>query len=190
MDLCQQMTIQEGPFTLSKDNKLIKFSKNIEIIMDYLRLDPNNKKVMTKIISRMEKYAQDDYVKLQKIMTEINSFYDELMYQGAFDLQRDTSVSLVNLLKVAGFSINNNFETLLERLICYIETENEYLDVPLFVLVNVDSYFNDDEIKDLYDYMILNNIKLIVINSNLPKRDVEIEGVKRYIIDRDLCELY
>ena len=87
-------------------------------------------------------------------------------------------------------SIQNNFETLLEEIICYIDTINEYLDVKLFILVNLNCYLTDEELCQLYEFAIMKNVRMLIINSrHCTSEMIEMDGVRRYIIDEDLCEI-
>ena len=69
-DIALQIQKADGKTILSKDNKPISISSNVEFITDYVFFDLNQKTLLTKILSYLEKRALDSnhYSKQQELL--------------------------------------------------------------------------------------------------------------------------
>ena len=74
----------------------------------------------------------------------------------------------------------------LERLVRYMRIVERLLKKKLFVFVNLRSYLSNQQIDELIKEATYQEIQLLLIETCA--RDC-IEGVTRYIIDKDGCEI-
>ena len=77
-------------------------------------------------------------------------------------------------------------ENFLERLVRYMRIVERLLKKKLFVFVNLRSYLSNQQIDELIKEATYQEIQLLLIETCA--RDC-IEGVTRYIIDKDGCEI-
>ena len=78
-------------------------------------------------------------------------------------------------------------ESLLEHLIRYIKLVVKLLGVKLIIFVNLRSYLSDRQFMGLIQEIKYQEIKALFIEN---QEKACMEGVMRYSIDRDGCEIY
>lgn len=190
-ELYSQIDGFEGKFILSKDNKEIQINKNIDLIMDFFTINPNSKKLNSKLIAYLCEIVKEDYEKKEKIIRDLNIFFDDLLYEGEFDLNRDENIKLEDLLKLGNFYFDYQEKDSLDKLISYIGVVRKYLRINLFILINARKYFLEEELNNFIEICKLKDFNILFIESvreDFEKFDLDSE--KSYIIDKDLCELY
>ncbi len=89
----------------------------------------------------------------------------------------------LKLLEVKYEVLEENF---LERLVRYMRIVERLVKKKLFVLVNLRSYLSDQQIDELIKEATYQEVQLLLMETCA--RDC-IEGVTRYIIDKDGCEI-
>lgn len=94
----------------------------------------------------------------------------------------DTDLS--SLMKSISVEIDDDADSLLEKMMQYIKLMNQICGVEIFVIPNLKVYFSTEDIIQLYEVAMYNKIYLIVIESF---QTLHVEGEKGWIIDKDLC---
>ena len=61
------------------------------------------------------------------------------------------------------------------------------MDTKLFIFVNLREFFSDEEVIQIYNKILLNKTKFIILQSRLIKSSDYREF--QYIIDEDICEI-
>lgn len=56
-----------------------------------------------------------------------------------------------------------------------------------FFIVNLDSFFTKEELKDLKEYICYNDIVIVCLQNNIFEENLEDENIK--IIDKDLDDI-
>ena len=186
-DICRQVDGFEGETVLSNNEKQIDFAKNAEIIDSYLTFTINRKNLLTKIVSSLEKEAVSEsmYIKSAEIINNIEQYMISLCESFACDLEY-SKISIPNLLKMAGITIRDEYNSMLERIIDYMELVREFDRDKLFLFVNLKTYFSDEEILPFYETVIGHGFNVFLIESTMSDL---IEYERRTIIDKDLCEI-
>ncbi|WP_176686345.1 type II-A CRISPR-associated protein Csn2, partial [Peptoniphilus sp. oral taxon 386] len=77
-ELNEQINGNIGKFIMSEDDREILISKNVDIIIDFLNTNPNNKKVINRLLSELTENAKIEYEKLNIIINQLNIFFDDL----------------------------------------------------------------------------------------------------------------
>ena len=91
------------------------------------------------------------------------------------------------LFKAVDLKYEDSGEDFLERLVKYIKILVDLLSVKLFVFINARCFMNDEQIKKLCEEIKYIEIKGLFIENS---EKACVEGVERYIIDKDRCEIY
>ncbi len=79
-----------------------------------------------------------------------------------------------------------DYASLGEKLIDYMELAVEYLQKKLFVFVNLRSYISDREAQLFLDTVRQHKYHIILVESH---ESIKLKGEKRYIIDAAYCEI-
>lgn len=186
-DIKKQLENLDGEAVLSINNEPVGFYKNAEMITDILSFELNNRKILTKILSAMEKCSLEDvyYEETQKMMSQIEAYINELCLNFEADIICE-NISFQHLLKAAGISVADDYERLIDRIYAYMELIREFEGDRLFIFVNLGSFVEQKELQEFADTVIGHSYKVLLIDSCDFKR---LQNENRLIIDSDLCEI-
>ena len=187
-ELRRQATGEEGGFVISEGEKEYDVSKCVEIIADPLNVNINEKKILTKLYSELEKiaYGEELFVLTQETLCNLQRYFSELEQVSPYILHIGESVQMLNLFKALEVQMEDYAENYLERIDQYIKIVTELLKKKLLVMINIRSYLDDEQLKQLMSNAAYNEINSLLIESVQRKL---IDGLSRYIIDFDGCEI-
>lgn len=187
MDLYDQINGLEGRAILSDNDKPIRIAKNIEVLDRFVPFSLNRKPLINKIASELEKKTVNPevYPDTLEILSRIEKYLFDISMGMTGDLLFET-VNIASLIKASGVSLCEEYDSLGEKLIDYFELVSEYDNCKLFVLLNIRSYLDDEEMEAFVDTVCRQGYMVILIE---PVEHTVIKGIKRYIIDKDLCEI-
>ncbi len=186
--LRSQVDGQEGRFVLS-DGKEISLSKYAEMIANPLDVNVNDRKVLNKLYAVLSELAfgEELYLETQKILAELRTYFLKLEHASDYFLETDQEIDVVAVFKAAGIKVQNCADDFMENLCQYIALTASLLRKKLVILVNIRSYINDDQLRQLIKNVRYKEIALFFIENMERKLP---EGVFRYIIDGDQCEIF
>ena len=178
---------EDTQIVLSENNRIIKLSSNIEIISSIIPFDINSKKLLGKIAKIMEQEAlnEDNYANTQALLSEVEKYLYELSFVLPCDIYPST-LSVQALVKMAGVRIQDDSETDIERMINYMSLVRDLVGNQLFVYINVMTYFGKADLEMFVDMVKRKGMRCLLIEASEYDK---IEGVKRVIIDEDLCRI-
>ena len=178
----------DGQFVLSNKNKELDISKNIEIILNPLTIDINDKKILGKIYGELHTLANDEtmYLKTREVMGILQQYFYELEQNYNTTLVIEGDIELKELLKAMNVRIEEQSLDYFERFIQYIKLQAEVLKKKLIILVNIRSYLSHKQLEQLFQYTKYNEIPILMIESI--QRDFTNE-TNKFIIDIDKCEI-
>ena len=110
-------------------------------------------------------------------------------YDLAFDLALDIefhSITAEALIKATGVSLKEEYESLAEKVIDYMEMVNTLERRKLYILVNFRSYVSDEEMIYFIDTVLRRELNVLIIEST--ERSI-LKGELRYLVDESLCEI-
>ncbi|HHX79074.1 MAG TPA: type II-A CRISPR-associated protein Csn2, partial [Acholeplasmataceae bacterium] len=156
LDIYEQIEGKNGELILSDNNKEIKFSKNVEIVNDYININLNDKRILNKLynvlkIKTLEEY--DNYSKISEIITE---YIQELLYDEELDLVQINNIDPVDIFKSVSINIDDSSKCVIEKFLDYINLSETFMNTKLFVFINFKDFFTDEEIIQIYNRLILN----------------------------------
>lgn len=187
-ELLNQSSGKEGNFVLSDGNKEILLSKSVEIIVDPLSVNINDKKIISKVYSELLEIANDEsmFLRTREVIGILQQYFMDLEYNYGTTLMMDDDIELQGLFKILGIKVESENLTLLEKLTQYIALQRNLLNKKLIIFVNLRSYLTTNQLDDLFEYAKYNEINLLLIESF--QRDFT-KTTKKYIIDIDQCEI-
>ena len=105
-DLVTGLDGMEINMILSRDNKEIKISSNVELITSYIPFEVNTKRMLSSLLSVLEKEAVNEqhFEQTQELLAEIERYMDDLSFYLPADLEY--KINVAGLLKMAAPRLN------------------------------------------------------------------------------------
>ena len=186
-DLNGQFDGDDGLFVFSRDGKLFSADKCGTIVLDLFHFDLNDKKLLTLLYKRLELIAFGEKITLfNELTAKTVEFLEELSFGAPFALDY-AEPQPIDYLKVAGVKFEKHYESLEEKLICYINACIELKKCEFFVFINVKSVLSDERLKQLYLHCRNEQVGLLLVEDW--KRRPLLNEEKAIIITEDLCEI-
>ena len=172
-------------FTDNESNEINIINK-INIIIDYFNIDFNSKKILSLINKKINSsISVNDKDNLSKLYNKIKKIYIPILNDMNLNIDINNDFDLDLIIKLLNVSIKNK-DNILDNLFLLIDIEHELNMNKLLVFVNLKQYLNEQELIELYKYLLYNNIVVLLIDSQAYGISNEYE--KKIIIDNDLEE--
>ncbi len=187
IDINDQIQGKEGKAVVSNNDIPLDMGKYVEFITQFVPFDINKRGLLSKISATAERLAvEPDYY--EATMTEIANLEKYLWsitenMEGAFAFPK---LNIGNVIKSTGIEIEDDYNSLGEKIIDYMELVRAYDRDKLFVFVNMCSYIDRNECTYLMDTIIRKGFHVIMIENC--EREI-CSGEIRYIVDKDYCEI-
>ena len=176
----------EELFTFSQDFKPFDFNKRGFFISNAIDLDFQNKKLVNKINSLMQKTAVNECGEdLASIQTLLINLFDKLNKMYDFEYDSNFEIDYSSILKLLQFNIDTSSHDLPQLLISYIILLNKYLKFDLFVLHSLCDFFYNNALEGIYETLSLIHINILILSSLKPRHISKFEEI--HILDPDLC---
>ena len=176
----------EKLFTFSQDFKPFDFNKRGFFISNAIDLDFQNKKLVNKINSLMQKTAVNECSEdLASIQTLLINLFDKLNKIYDFEYDSNFEIDYLSILKLFQFNIDTSSHDLPQLLISYIILLNKYLKFDLFVLHSLYDFFDNNELEGIYETLSLSHINILILSSSKPRHISKFKEI--HILDPDLC---
>lgn len=183
--LVGQKNGSDGTFYFSEGNKVLKFDKVSDVLIDYFSISINSRKILSSLYSEMEAIANEDIERKVRINAEIISVLDSIVTSvGESEVSYNLDFKWTDVFKIYNVEFEELFDSLAEKLISYVRLVSRFTDIKLLFLVNARAYFSQEELNSIYE--IANYCKTSIVLLE-PCENVNRGLEKRFIIDRDLC---
>lgn len=186
-DLKMQWKGVDGKAVLSKDNEPMEISKNLELIIDCINFEINQKTLLTKMLSALERTGKSlEYIeKSQKLLAEIERYIYDISFSYDMEIQCD-KISISQILKSAGIRIVLAYDKLTEILYSYMQLVREFDGEKVFVFVNLRSFVKQEDLQYFADTVLAHGYTTLFFDNHIyPKLSRE----NRLVVDADLCEI-
>lgn len=187
VDMKETMEGNEEGIVLSSDNRVIDFTKNAELLTDFIQFDLNQKALLSKITASIDKISESDgfYNSSQQLLAQIENHIMGMTIDLPCDLVCE-KLSMQSVIKAMGISLVDDYSCLEEKLLAYMDLVRDFLGKKLFIFVNVRGFIPYNNLQKLVDTALLREHELLFIDNVVyPKLKQE----ERLIIDEDLCEI-
>lgn len=187
VELCAQVDGEIGGFELFDQMNLIKFESIADIIIDYVNLEINSKKALSKLYKELVQIAVSDehYMQTEKLMLTIKTTLERLIFESDILLKYE-EVELEDIFKGANLSFDLGQESLLEKLVAYTDTMAKYCGKRMFFFVNLFAYCSVAQIIELIKHCNYINVNILFIEPVVPANSL---GLVKNIIDDDLVQI-
>ena len=188
-ELYHQVQGGEGRFILSNGAKVMEIKKQVEMIFSPFLLNIEDKKFYTEIYKQLQRFSvgEEMFAETKEIESMLQRYMLSLLDCMPYELGLGEELDFISFLKSMGIKIRSDIEALEDRLIEYMELVTVILKKNIFVLVNLKTYFSEQEIEKIYDSLLPKKIFLIDIERQ--KLGYHFPCERDIIIDADLCEL-
>ncbi|MBD5531140.1 MAG: type II-A CRISPR-associated protein Csn2 [Lachnospiraceae bacterium] len=186
-DLKEQWEGMDGKAVLSENNEPVEIRKNLELVIDCIDFEINQKTLLTKVLSVLEKVGRsEDYIdKTQQLLADIERYIYDISFDFDVEIQCD-KMSIAQILKSVGISIVSGYDKLTEVLYSYMQLVREFDGDKVFAFVNLRSFVKVDELQDFADTVLAHGYRVLLLDNHAyPSLTME----KRLIVDADLCEI-
>ena len=177
----------EGEFSFLRDGKEIAAEKEGTIVCDLFHFDLNEKKVVNLLIKKLSELSREGTA--QYALSEINGMIERyligLFSALPFSLTHD-ELTAEDLFK-SGVRFEKAYDTLLEKIVCFMNAMVALKGCKFFVFVNLKSVLGDDELRDLYHHCALEKVGLLLLECGKLRPFLPEERV--VLITEDLCEI-
>lgn len=185
-DMDAQLAGGKGQAVLSQDSRILPFDRQAEIIDSFLHFQLGRKPLLTRLTSRLETLAmeEENYLRTAQFTGELEQYIMEL----SLDLPCDVYCSKMNfggILRAVGVEIVDDHENDLERLLDYMELTRELEHERLFILVNLRSYYSDEEVEAFFASVLSHEFLILPVDS---VSRAQLSNEQRVTVDDDLCE--
>lgn len=133
----------------------------------------------------MQKLAMDEehYYQTSELITLLESYLLDLSVELTVNIEL-SKITWENTIKAVGVEFADNYDSLAEKILDYMELVREYDSERIFITLNLWSYISDNEMNKFVNDVVVRGYKLLMLeNTEYPIIDHE----KRYIIDADKC---
>lgn len=186
-DLKMQWEGMNGKAVLSRDDKPVEISKNLELIIDCVNFEINQKTLLTKMLSALERTGKssDHIEESRKLLAEIERYIYDLSFNYDIEIQCD-KISISQILKSAGIRVVSGDDKLTEILYSYMQLVREFDGEKIFVFVNLRSFVKLEDLQDFADTVLAHGYTTLLFENRIyPKLSRE----NRLVVDADLCEI-
>lgn len=187
-DLKESVSGNESYFKIIENLEEKDLSKVSAFITDVFDININESKIINKIYNLLieESNGSELYDQKIKFENEINKFIEELIFKLDYDLTYD-HIDYNNIFKGVNLHTEDNFQGLMEKLLEYIDISYKLLDKKIFFILNLNCYFNSNELEELKRYLCYNNVVVVLLQNRLDLEIQKSENIK--IIDSDLDDI-
>ena len=186
-DLNNQFEGVTGSFAFSRDGQALSPEKSGTMVTNIFNLDLNDKKILNLLYKRLESIALSENVSLfNELNAKTISFIAELSYNVPFALDYE-ELQPIDYFKAASVSLEKAYESLEEKIVCYINALIELKKCEFFVFVNLKSVLNDEKLALIYSHCQKEQVGLLLLESS--KARPLINNERAIIITDDLCEI-
>ena len=186
-DLDGQVEGREGMFVFALDGQIVPAVKYGAMISDLFHFDLNDKKLLALLYKRLESVAFGEKIALYNELTaKAVAFLENVSFSVPFALEYDEPQPS-DYLKTSGLKFAKGYDTLEEKIVCYINALIELRQCEFFIFVNLKSVVSDEKIEQIYAHCRAEQVGILLIEDGKRRKLLSCE--KAVIITEDLCEI-
>lgn len=185
-DFHKQLEGEEGGFTLSADNKILRLDKEAVLVLNPFNLEINSRKALTGLYNELGKLGmnEENYLKTCRLKGELAEYAYDLLSQVDYALEFQDDFCLQNLFKALEVQFEVGGRDFLEQIVTYMDVGCKFQKVKLLAFANLKTYLTDDELRELYEEAFYRKLHLMLFENSVGK---ELEDEVISIVDGDLC---
>ncbi|MCR4567659.1 MAG: type II-A CRISPR-associated protein Csn2 [Pseudobutyrivibrio sp.] len=184
-DLTCETSGGEGEWILSDNENEYNLAKLADVIINPFAISCNDRKILSAIYKELHVISEQLYPEqLAEANSKMINYIDSILVDVPYALEYEPIVDIEGIFKLYDVKFEDEFSSILDRLVIYIKTVSQVLRKKVFFFVNLKSYLDDEEIEMLYKEASYSKSSLIMIESSDSNK---LEAEKKLLIDSDLC---
>ena len=185
-NIAEQAGGAHGKFVLSISDKPVELSRYVDVTTQFTPFEVNRKSLLTKLHTALEQEAlrAENYMKTSELLSELEAYIHNLAEDFPFEVECK-KVAIGPILRAFGPEIDMSSKSPLEKIFNYMELVREFERDKLFVMINMRTFFSDEDMEIFSQTACLHDFKVLLLESTSFSR---LKNIKRYTIDEDLCE--
>ena len=187
LDLVEQFDGKDGKFVFSQEGKIVSADKYGALVSNLFNFDLNDKKVLSLLHKRIESISYGEKVILfNELSAKTVEFLEEIAFCVPFSLDYNEPQP-IDFFKMVGVKFEKQYDSLEEKIVCYINALIELKKCEFFIFVNLKSVLSDEKLKNIYAHCLSEQVGLLLVED--AKRRPLLSQEKAIIITEDLCEI-
>lgn len=185
-NLAEQCEGGQGKAVLSISDKPLEFSRYADISLQFAPFVLNRKALLTKLVSSLEQRSlmADLYEETSALLQKLEIYMGKLAEDLPFDIDCK-KLAIGPVIKALSPEIEETDMDVIEKVFSYMELVRALDHDRLFIMINMRSYFSNEEMERFVESACLHDFKLLLVESTSRE---SLKNTKRYTIDADLCE--
>lgn len=165
-ELCKNEKFETNIITLhGNDNELLKFSKEVDIVIDIFNIELNSKKILTKLYDKMESSIENKD-KIIEVMFKLRELLYNNIEEFPFDFNIREEIDILSILKLYDIKIDEDmYIDFSQKLFFLVDIISELKIAKILIIPNLKSYLNDVELIEFYKYTMYKELKLLIIEN-------------------------
>lgn len=189
--LLRDLTVEDSSrqISVTEKGKSLHFEKDIDVILNPVKLDFNNRRAMTTLLKLLVKtsLSEDFYLSTNKLKSKIIKYLDGVISAEDFEFEVSTNDFMIDsLAKAANLHIVGDEDDFVELITDYMAMMADLTGTKLFVFLNLRSLITKKELKRLHHNLNNHQIDVLLVE-NLDHG--ALEGASRVVVDEDACEI-
>lgn len=186
-DLRAQLLGKEGKCVVSLGGRVLPTEKSVELLSEFVPFTLNKKALVNRASVILERSVMEGEFYGEAV--ELAGLVESFLLKASAGLTGDVFFSRVgfsDLLKASGLEFREDYASLGEKLLDYMELVSEYEGEKLFVLYNLRCLISDREAELFLDSVLRHGYNALILDGCEHAR---LSGEQRYLVDEDLCEI-
>lgn len=186
-ELKRQCESGDGEFVFTFADKKLSY-RSCCAVTDLSALDINDKKTVSALYKELVAASSDGELQIMygELVAHIAQYLRELAERVNAPAEFDEP-DVNGLLKLNNVRLQDDGQTLLERLVCFINAEVALRQRRLFFFAHLKCYLSDGDLLNLYKHCETEKIGLVLIEGRGQRN--RLLGEKSVTITEDLCEI-
>lgn len=180
----------EENILFTEEDKVVKMSKDIMLIIDIWNFDFNQKKIQTSLFQHIEQTFQVEYERMQQFNTSIKRLELEALdvwNEFPFSFSYKENITIMDYLKMIGLKIKNEQnQGIIEHIFSIIDIIEYFHLAKLVVFVNIKLFLTIQELQEVYKYALYKKVPLLLLETG--KEIAPIKNEKILFVDSDYDE--
>ena len=177
----------EGDWVATHNNKSLKFNKDVLCWVQYFDMTDTEKRLHSKLIDRLVHIAYDEdmYLDTHAMLAAIQQYLQALLDNADSNMLLG-HLDLGALLKAANLQWDTP-DSLLEKLVQYVDAIVTLTDIRLLVVVGLYAYLPAPQLAQFWHHCTMHDMCVLAIEATQP---IRIADEKILVVDKDLCEFF
>ena len=179
----------ESGFVLSENDEILKKKDKLVCVINPLSISLNERILLSKLgeMLKREILSTELLIEGNQILSILENYMLNVVHSMEWNLIYSDKMDIQSLLKIAEIHFEDTYETLVEKILDYMEVSRGLLDIKCFVFVHLLSYLTEYEIEKFYEYVYYQKINVLLLENRQPNVINTFSDI--IIIDKDSCEI-